>query len=219
MACTAPSTPGSAVPWSEGAALVDEQMDLRDVLQAGYDVVATEPRTRGLDVQLDLPSVPVPFLGDGEMLERVVVNLVDNAVKFTPAGGRVGVRLTATCEEAVFEVSDTGIGIPADEQDLLFTRFFRSSLAKRQEIPGSGLGLSITRAVVEMHGGTLHVDSVPGAGTTFEVRLPRRGSGRVPTAEVLPERDESTRRLKLVPNGHRRRVDVRAVSAGRSTGR
>jgi PAS domain S-box-containing protein len=196
----------------EGDSLVDEQVDLRDVLQAGYDVAATEPRTRGLDVHLDLPAAPVPFLGDGEMLERVVVNLVDNAIKFTPRGGRVGVRLTATCDEAVIEVTDTGIGIPADEQDLLFTRFFRSSLAKRQEIPGSGLGLSIARAVVEMHGGTLQVDSVPGEGTTFEVRLPRRRAGlpeSLPT--VLSSPSEPARRLRLVPNGCHPRVEARAV--------
>lgn len=158
----------------ESHEIVDETVDLRDVLAAGYAVVATESRTRGLDVRLELPATPVSFLGDAEMLERAVVNLVDNAIKFTPAGGRVVLRLSATDDEAVVEVSDTGIGIPVDEQDQLFTRFFRSSVAKEQEIAGTGLGLSIIRAVVEMHHGAVDVRSSPGVGTTFVVRLPRR---------------------------------------------
>jgi PAS domain S-box-containing protein len=187
----------------ETISLVDEQVDLREILRTGYDLVATQARTQGLDVRLGLPADPVPFLGDAEMLERVVVNLVDNAIKFTPAGGRVRVLLTATDDEAVVEVSDTGIGIPADEQDLLFTRFFRSSLAKRQEIPGSGLGLSITRAVVEMHGGTLHVESSAAAGTTFEVRLPRRRAGRTAASTDVSEPFGPARRLSLVPSRRR----------------
>ena len=169
----------------ESHEVVDETVDLREILRSGYAVVATESRIRDLDVRLDLPATVVPFLGDGEMLERVVVNLVDNAIKFTPAGGQVSVRLTATDDEALIEVSDTGIGIPADEQDQLFTRFFRSSLAREREIPGTGLGLSITRAVVEMHDGTLEVRSRPGLGTTFGVRLPRRRIGR-PALAVAP---------------------------------
>jgi PAS domain S-box-containing protein len=182
----------------ETLSLVDEPVDLCEVVRTGYDVVANESRTRGLDVRLELPAAPVPFLGDAEMLERVVVNLVDNAIKFTPPGGRVAVCLTATAGETLLEVSDTGIGIPADEQELLFTRFFRSSLAKEQQIPGSGLGLSITRAVVEMHGGSLEVASSPGAGTTFAVHLPRRRGGRAPVAEALPQPNGSARRLDPV---------------------
>jgi hypothetical protein len=182
----------------ETLSLVDEPVDLCEVVRTGYDLVANESRTRGLDVRLELPAAPVPFLGDAEMLERVVVNLVDNAIKFTPPGGRVVVCLTATAGETLLEVSDTGIGIPADEQQLLFTRFFRSSLAKEQQIPGSGLGLSITRAVVEMHGGSLDVASSPGAGTTFAVHLPRRPVGRAPVTEALPQPNGSARRLDLV---------------------
>jgi PAS domain S-box-containing protein len=187
----------------ETLSLVDEPVDLCEVVRTGYDVVASESRTRGLDVRLELPAAPVPFLGDAEMLQRVVVNLVDNAIKFTPPGGRVAVCLTATAGETLLEVSDTGIGIPADEQELLFTRFFRSSLAKEQQIPGSGLGLSITRAVVEMHGGSLEVASSAGAGTTFAVHLPRRRGGRAPVAEALPQPNGSARRLDPVGSPRR----------------
>jgi len=121
---------------------------------------------------LDLPPDPVPFLGDRDMLERVVINLVGNAVKFTPADGRVGVRLLIDPDHAVIEVSDTGIGIPQDEQERLFSRFFRSSLAQQQAIPGSGLGLSIAHSIIEQHGGAMSVESEPGVGTTFRVSLP-----------------------------------------------
>ena len=101
-----------------------------------------------------------------------MVNLIGNAVKFTPDGGRVDVRLSVAEQTALIEVSDTGIGIPAAEVDQLFSRFFRSSLAQKRAIPGSGLGLSIARAVIERHGGTIEVDSEIEQGTTFRVRVP-----------------------------------------------
>jgi signal transduction histidine kinase len=123
---------------------------------------------------------------DHTQLERALLNLLTNAVKFTPAGGSV------TCEvqrdeqdNIVFTVSDTGIGIPKNEQDRLFTRFFRSSLATSMAIQGSGLGLVIAKTIVEAHGGTLSVASVEGEGTVVTVSIPapseptRRGLARV----------------------------------------
>ena len=135
-------------------------------------MVAPAWEHRDLTVSLALPAEPVPFVGDRDMMERVVVNLLGNAVKFTPDGGHVAVRLTCREDVAVLEVSDSGIGIPRQEQDQLFSRFFRSSVAQKRAIPGSGLGLSIAKAVVEQHGGTIEVDSDLEAGTTFRVQLP-----------------------------------------------
>ncbi len=106
------------------------------------------------------------------MIERVVVNLVSNAVKFTPDGGRVEVRLSSSGDSATIEVRDSGIGIPEEERGQIFSRFFRSSVAQKQAIPGSGLGLSIARAVVEKHGGRVELESRDGDGTTFRVSLP-----------------------------------------------
>jgi signal transduction histidine kinase len=111
------------------------------------------------------------------MLERVVVNLVGNAVKFTPDGGLVAVRLAVDPDGATLIVSDTGLGIPPEEQERLFTRFFRSSLTVKAEVPGSGLGLAICRAIVEAHGGFVGVESTPGAGSTFRVSLPLTTEG------------------------------------------
>jgi len=156
----------------EGLGLDDQAFDLRDAVRSGYDVVAPAWSARRLDVRIGLPGEPVTFGGDREMIERVVVNLVSNAVKFTPDGGSVRVHLQTEGDEAVIVVSDTGMGIPEDEQGRLFTRFFRSTLAQTRAIQGSGLGLSIARAIVEKHGGTISVRSALDAGTTFEVRLP-----------------------------------------------
>jgi PAS domain S-box-containing protein len=152
--------------------LADRALDLRTLVQAGYDVVAPAWETRDLKVRLELPEEPLPFLGDRDMIERVVVNLVGNAAKYTPDGGQVEVWLRRGDDHALLDVRDSGIGIPAGEQHRIFTRFFRSSSAQRQAIPGSGLGLSIARAVVEKHGGSIELDSAEGEGTTFRVRLP-----------------------------------------------
>ena len=101
-----------------------------------------------------------------------MINLVSNAVKFTPEGGRIDVCLATEGREIVLSVADTGIGIPQHEQERLFSRFFRSTLAQERAIQGSGLGLSIAHAIVEQHGGSVEVESEPGVGTTFRVRLP-----------------------------------------------
>lgn len=127
---------------------------------------------RELDVSWERPSRPVVAVGDGSQLERVLLNLVGNAVKFTEDGGVVRVRLETTPAEALLVVSDTGIGIPVEEQDGLFERFFRSSTAQEKAIQGTGLGLSIVSSVVQAHGGSIAVRSAHLEGSTFTVRLP-----------------------------------------------
>ena len=156
----------------DGLGFADRVVDLRTIVAAAASVVAPTLERRELELNVDLPEEPIPFLGDRDMLERVVINLLGNAVKFTPEGGRIDVALVADVDAAVIEVADTGIGIPPEEQERLFSRFFRSSIAQKQAIPGSGLGLSIAHAIVDQHGGTMSVESEPGHGTTFRVRLP-----------------------------------------------
>lgn len=155
-----------------GPELAHQLLDLRDVVSHAMTTVTAAHQRPGLTLGVDLPPEPVPHRGDRDQLERVVINLVSNALKFTPDGGRVDVRLWSTPEAAVLEVADTGIGIPAEEQDRLFERFFRSSLSEHHEIPGTGLGLPITRTSVERHGGTIEVESEQGCGATFRVTLP-----------------------------------------------
>ncbi|MQW76749.1 PAS domain S-box protein [Nocardioides sp. dk4132] len=152
--------------------VVERAFDLRLAVETGYGLVTPVLERRRLTMSLSLPSEPVPFLGDRDMVERLVVNLVGNAVKFTPDEGTVAVALEIDGEETLLRVTDTGIGIPLEEQQHLFQRFFRSELAQKHAIQGSGLGLSISRAVVERHRGTIDVVSDTGAGTTFVVRMP-----------------------------------------------
>lgn len=147
--------------------------DLREVATAAQGAVGWLLENRHLDVVLDLPDHPVQLEGDPEELERMLAHLLSNAIKFTPDGGRIEVRVTGDAHEAVLVVSDTGLGISEDEQAQLFTRFFRSATASEQAIQGTGLGLTIVQAVVALHDGRVEVDSTVGSGTTFTVRLPR----------------------------------------------
>ncbi|GAA1163995.1 sensor histidine kinase [Nocardioides aquiterrae] len=152
--------------------------DLRDVVSAAQDAVGWLLDTRSLDVSIDVPEEPVELDGDADELERIVVNLVTNAIKFTPDGGRIAVRLSGDDLEAVLVVSDTGLGVPEAEVGQLFTRFYRSSIASEEAVQGTGLGLTIVQATVAAHGGTIDVESTAGLGTTFTVRLPRRPASR-----------------------------------------
>ena len=106
-----------------------------------------------------VPTQPVVHHGDPVQLERMVVNLLTNAVKFTPDGGRVELQLRDPARTAEIVISDTGMGIPEDEQSKLFTRFFRSTTATEQAIQGTGLGLTIVKAIVALHGGRIAVES------------------------------------------------------------
>jgi PAS domain S-box-containing protein len=109
---------------------------------------------------------------DRHQLDRALLNLLTNAVKFTPAGGTVALHTRREGTDLVFTVADTGVGIPEDEQDRLFTQFFRSSVSTRLAIQGTGLGLVIVKRIVEEHGGTIAIESVPDVGTTVTVRVP-----------------------------------------------
>jgi signal transduction histidine kinase len=149
-------------------------------------VEAARPRAGRAGVELVAEVEQVAALeGDRDRLGQVVDNLISNALKFTPAGGRVTVRLGERDSRAVLDVCDTGMGIPADEQGQLFERFFRASAATERSIPGIGLGLAICRAIAEAHGGGISVASEEGRGTTFTVELPLGGGrGRHRTTEV-----------------------------------
>jgi two-component system phosphate regulon sensor histidine kinase PhoR len=110
--------------------------------------------------------------GDAERLAQVFDNLFSNAVKYTPDGGHVAVQVTREVDHAVVRVCDTGRGISPEELGEIFSKFFRSSTVLSDAIPGIGLGLAITKSIVDAHGGQIAVSSKLGQGTTFEVRLP-----------------------------------------------
>lgn len=127
--------------------------------------------TKGLTLEVDIPVDLPAVIGVPLRLRQVVANLLDNAIKYTPPGGRVSVRARAEEEQLILEVSDTGQGIPPADQPYLFDKFFRASNVPR-EVSGAGLGLSIVKSIVDTHGGRIWVDSALGKGTTFTVVLP-----------------------------------------------
>ncbi|MGH3006600.1 MAG: PAS domain S-box protein [Gaiellaceae bacterium] len=136
-------------------------------------VEAARPAAEEKGVTLTLATGPAPpLVADQARIAQLLDNLVSNAVKFTPSGGRVDVRVRELEARAVIEVRDSGIGIPAGERQFLFQRFYRTSTATEQAIQGTGLGLAISKAIVEAHGGEIDVESEEGAGTTFRVSLP-----------------------------------------------
>ena len=115
------------------------------------------------------------ILGDADRIKQLMLNLVDNAIKYTPQGGRVTLGLRRTEREAVLTVADTGIGIPAEDLAHIFERFYRVDKARSRTAGGTGLGLSIVQWIAQAHGGRIDVQSEVGKGTTFTVRLPLAG--------------------------------------------
>ncbi len=151
-------------------------LELRETDLAGLAGQAVEegrPEADRKHIDLVLSAAPVPRSAvDPTRIAQLLGNLITNAVKFTPEGGTVEVGLAADGGEAVLSVADTGIGIPAADRERVFERFYRTETATRRVIPGSGLGLTISRAIVDAHRGTITVRSDGKHGSTFTVRLP-----------------------------------------------
>jgi heavy metal sensor kinase len=127
---------------------------------------------KGLQLKLNENPPAITVMGDDEMLKRMLLNLLDNAVKHTPEGGQIDIDLQSVNGDARIVVTDTGIGIAASDQSRIFDRFYRVDKARSRALGGAGLGLSIARWIVEGHGGTLSVESEPGQGSAFRVELP-----------------------------------------------
>jgi signal transduction histidine kinase len=135
--------------------------------------------TKGLDLVTTVPPELPLGLGDGKRITQCLMNLVGNALKFT-GEGRVEIRVELQGESLLFAVSDTGIGIPADQIENIFEEFRQADATVSRDFGGTGLGLSITRKLVELHGGRIWVESEPGKGSTFffsiPVRVPREAT-------------------------------------------
>jgi signal transduction histidine kinase len=135
-----------------------------------FEERATE---KGLRMETEIGLSGATVSGNEELVRSVLTNLVANAIAYTPAGGSVRLRVSGSGALVVLEVSDTGIGIPTEERDMLFHEFFRASNAKRLTETGTGLGLAIVKESIERCGGTIAVDSDVGRGTTFRVSFRR----------------------------------------------
>lgn len=161
-----------------GLRIVRAEVDLGAVVTAAVAAVTPAAAVAGVELRAVVEHAGPVVDGDAAALERAVVNVVGNAVKFSPDGGEVTVTVRADGVEAVVEVRDPGIGIPEAEQHDLFDRFFRASNATARAIPGTGLGLTIVRSVVTAHGGRVELESRAGEGTLVRLVLPRRESAR-----------------------------------------
>jgi signal transduction histidine kinase len=149
------------------------ELDLAAVVRQSVEESGPRAAAGGVELTCEAGAVSAVQADKGRMFQ-LVENLVSNAIKFTPEGGEVRVSVTPVNGVVRLEVADTGIGIASGEQERLFERFFRASTASEHQIPGTGLGLYITRAIVEAHGGSIAVRSDPGEGTSFCVELPAR---------------------------------------------
>ncbi len=147
------------------------EVDLKALIDELYEDSEVLAERKNIHVELRTGE-PMTIVGDRIRLRQLLLNLIDNAIKYTPDGGTVTLSLEAHNGSAVIAVGDTGIGIPSEEQEKIFNRFYRVDKARSRELGGTGLGLSIARWIAELHRGTIGVQSEPNKGSTFTVTLP-----------------------------------------------
>ena len=162
------------------------ELDLADIARQAVSEARPRAEHKGLELSY-FGDGPLPVRGDRGRVFQLLDNLVSNALKFTPEGGDIHVRTSRTADGAVLEVSDSGIGLAPGEADRVFERFFRSTRVVDSQIPGTGLGLFIAKAIAEAHGGRISVSSREGGGTTFRIELPAQlgAADRVPDGELV----------------------------------
>jgi signal transduction histidine kinase len=167
------------------APLAVEESDLRDLLVDVAETAGMLGEGVGITVTSAMPDQPVPLPVDRHRIREMLLNLVTNAIKYTPQGGTVDLSLAEQDGAVTITVRDTGIGIAPGDLPHIFERFWRADPARSRtgERPGTGLGLAITKWIAEAHGGSITVQSRPGRGTMFTVRLPRGGPPAPATAE------------------------------------
>jgi heavy metal sensor kinase len=141
---------------------------------------------KSLDISLRTPGRPVWVRADSIAIDRLLLILVDNAIKYTPEGGFCEIELLAAAREAQIIIRDSGIGIAESELNLIFERSYRTDRARSRETGGAGLGLAIARWITEVHGGTITAESHMGVGSLFRVRLPAPQDAGIQSAEALP---------------------------------
>jgi two-component system, OmpR family, sensor kinase len=160
------------------APLAVEECDLRDIIGDVSETAGILGESAGIAVTSEMPSTPVRMAVDRHRIREMLLNLVTNAIKYTQPGGTVALGLSLEDGSVVFTVSDTGIGIAPGDLPHIFDRFWRADPARSRtgDRPGTGLGLAITKWIAEAHGGSITVQSRPGRGSLFTVRLPREGA-------------------------------------------
>jgi two-component system NtrC family sensor kinase len=154
-----------------------EPVELTALVRRAVDGLTGRAQEKQIRLALELPPSLPPVLGNSVRLQQMAANLIDNAIKYTPAGGVMAVRAAEEAEQLIFMVRDSGVGIAPADQPYIFDKFYRAASAREAGIPGTGLGLSIVKSIVEDHAGRVWVESRPGSGTVFVVVLPKVGAG------------------------------------------
>lgn len=147
------------------------EMELADTVRESVDRLKPLAQKSGLKLEMHVQDVCEMF-ADPDRLSQVCYNIIENAIKYTPAGGKISIDLRKDGRDAVMEITDTGVGIPAEDLPHIFDRFYRVDKARGRDTGGTGLGLSIVQQIVRLHGGSVNVQSKVGEGTDFTVQLP-----------------------------------------------
>ena len=158
-----------------------KQVEVGSLLETGLSASRSLAEGKGVSLEAETPAKGVQVFADRARLEEALANLIDNAVKYTEAGGRVRVVTKAENGEVRFVVSDTGPGIPPEHLSRIFERFYRVDKARSREKGGTGLGLAIVKHAAQLHGGRVEVDSTPGKGSVFTLIIPAKGPGQLRT--------------------------------------
>jgi signal transduction histidine kinase len=171
-----------------------DRLDLAELVASASEDIAVLAEDRNIAVTQDLPAKSVWVDGDRQRLRQVMFILGDNACRYSPAGGRIGISMTIEPSEARISITDQGLGIPAIELDAIFERYFRSSTVRKHGMEGTGLGLPMARSIVKTHGGDIRVVSTEGSGSTFTVILPLAPTPPAPLSEaaLAPIEDQTS---------------------------
>ena len=151
-----------------------EEIDFSETIIRSVGSLDSLFSKKGVNLSLEIEDGMPPYRANRFLMERMLINLIENSAKYTPENGSVSVRASAQNGAFRIEVEDNGIGIPLEHQERIFERFYRVDKNRSREIGGTGLGLSIVKHIVIQHGGTIGVRSAEGEGSTFTVELPRR---------------------------------------------
>ncbi len=147
------------------------EFNIRELLVECYDIYHSDTQHKAIKFTLDLPEVLPRVLGDRKQLKQAFTNLLNNAVKFNHEGGEITLRANKKKNQILISISDTGLGIPENEQELIFEKFYRVR-SHRDQVPGTGLGLSVVKQIITDHGGEISLSSEVNVGSTFTVSLP-----------------------------------------------
>jgi len=150
-----------------------ENVSLSGIVESAMNIIQVKARGKKIEIVSEIPEELPQIRADRDRLSQVLINVLDNAVKFTPEGGRVTLAaLTATANEVVVRITDTGIGVPKDEVSRLGERFYRVDKTRSRELGGTGLGLSIVKHLMTAHKGRIEIESLLGRGTTVSLYFP-----------------------------------------------